>query len=99
VFVEADIQGEMSRLCCLDYIFFDERIKKCGAIKDQVRDTMKSVGFSDHYCDGPVVALSGSWRMKLALARAMLQRAGILLLDEPTNRLDVINVAWVENYL
>ena len=37
--------------------------------------------------------------MKLALARAMLQRADILLLDEPTNHLDVINVAWVENYL
>jgi len=99
VFVEADIQGEMSHLCCLDYIFFDERIKKCGATKEQVRETMKSVGFSDHYCDGPVTALSGGWRMKLALARAMLQRADILLLDEPTNHLDVINVAWVENYL
>ena len=37
--------------------------------------------------------------MKLALARAMLQRADILLLDEPTNHLDVINVAWVKNYL
>jgi len=37
--------------------------------------------------------------MKLALARAMLQKADILLLDEPTNHLDVINVAWVKNYL
>merc|ERR1712226_1629549 len=42
---------------------------------------------------------SGGWRMKLALARAMLQKADILLLDEPTNHLDVINVAWVKNYL
>lgn len=37
--------------------------------------------------------------MKLALARAMLQKADILLMDEPTNHLDVINVAWVKNYL
>ena len=37
--------------------------------------------------------------MKLAMARAMLQRADILLLDEPTNHLDVINVAWVKNYI
>jgi elongation factor 3 len=46
-----------------------------------------------------VSTLSGGWRMKLALARAMLQRADILLLDEPTNHLDVINVAWVKTYL
>merc|ERR1719473_2055549 len=37
--------------------------------------------------------------MKLALARAILQRADILLMDEPTNHLDVINVAWVKNYI
>jgi elongation factor 3 len=44
-------------------------------------------------------ALSGGWKMKLALARAMLKNADILLLDEPTNHLDVVNVAWLENYL
>ena len=37
--------------------------------------------------------------MKLALARAMLQKADILLLDEPTNHLDVNNVAWLQNFL
>ena len=47
----------------------------------------------------PVSSLSGGWRMKLALARAMLQKADILLLDEPTNHLDVINVSWVKAYI
>jgi elongation factor 3 len=47
----------------------------------------------------PVTSLSGGWKMKLALARAMLMKADILLLDEPTNHLDVKNVAWIENYL
>eukprot|EP01050_Picozoa_sp_SAG11_P019863 SAG11_NODE_3234_length_2594_cov_1.802405_2_plen_461_part_00 len=43
--------------------------------------------------------LSGGWRMKLALSRAILMRADIMLMDEPTNHLDVANVAWVKEYL
>ena len=46
-----------------------------------------------------VGSLSGGWKMKLALARAMLMRADVLLLDEPTNHLDVANVKWLEEYL
>jgi ATPase subunit of ABC transporter with duplicated ATPase domains len=47
----------------------------------------------------PVGALSGGWKMKLALSRAILQKADILLLDEPTNHLDVANVKWLMDYL
>jgi elongation factor 3 len=46
-----------------------------------------------------VAALSGGWKMKLALARAMLMKADIFLLDEPTNHLDTKNVAWIVEYL
>mmetsp|Transcript_7523 Transcript_7523/g.27621 ORF Transcript_7523/g.27621 Transcript_7523/m.27621 type:complete len:1050 (-) Transcript_7523:204-3353(-) len=99
VFVEADIQGEMSHLSCIDYVFMDERIKNCGIPRDEVTACLKTVGFTDKMCENGVSTLSGGWRMKLALARAMLQKADILLLDEPTNHLDVINVAWVQNYL
>ncbi|KAJ5450866.1 hypothetical protein N7491_000048 [Penicillium cf. griseofulvum] len=48
---------------------------------------------------GPITALSGGWKMKLALCRAVFESPDILLLDEPTNHLDVKNVAWLENYL
>lgn len=99
VFVEADIQGEISHLSCLDYIFADQRIQRCGVPRIEVQKVMESVGFSEKMCNDPVSTLSGGWRMKLALSRAMIQKADILLLDEPTNHLDVINVAWVENYL
>ena len=58
-----------------------------------------SVGFTDEMQASAVASLSGGWKMKLALARAMLMKADILLLDEPTNHLDVTNVAWLENYL
>eukprot|EP00519_Triparma_laevis_P012012 CAMPEP_0182499198 /NCGR_PEP_ID=MMETSP1321-20130603/7307_1 /TAXON_ID=91990 /ORGANISM="Bolidomonas sp., Strain RCC1657" /LENGTH=1045 /DNA_ID=CAMNT_0024703349 /DNA_START=20 /DNA_END=3157 /DNA_ORIENTATION=+ len=102
VFVESDIQGEQSHLSCVDYILYDPKIKAMGCTADQVREVLGTVGFGPDKKAKPEHAtstLSGGWRMKLALARAMLQNADILLLDEPTNHLDVINVAWVKNYL
>eukprot|EP01041_Mallomonas_annulata_P002265 gene2265-4408_t len=100
VFVEADILGELSHLSCIDYLMQDPRLS--GFDRNEVLGVMATVGFTN---DGkarphnPVSSLSGGWRMKLALARAMLQQADILLLDEPTNHLDVINVAWVKSYI
>merc|ERR1712048_1450283 len=106
VFVEADIQGELSHLDCVNYILEWPAIKELGATEEQVRDVLKKVGFSEGKsagaggdCDDPISSLSGGWRMKLALARAMLQKADILLMDEPTNHLDVANVKWVKSYL
>jgi len=102
VFVEADIQGEQSHLSCVDYVLFDEKIKALGCTREEVTEILGKVGFTPDGKAKPnhaVSTLSGGWRMKLALARAMLQKADILLLDEPTNHLDVINVAWVKNYL
>lgn len=99
VFVEADILGELSHLSCLDYIFADDRIKTSNISRDEIKQSMLNVGFTETMCNDPVTTLSGGWRIKLALCRAMLQKADILLLDEPTNHLDVVNIAWVENYL
>lgn len=73
-----------------------------GIQREAVTEVLATVGFAEDGKAKPnhaVSTLSGGWRMKLAMARAMLQKADILLLDEPTNHLDVINVAWVKNYL
>jgi elongation factor 3 len=73
-----------------------------GLDREEILAVMASVGFTEDGKAKPfhaVSTLSGGWRMKLAMARAMLQKADILLLDEPTNHLDVINVAWVKNYI
>ena len=106
VFVEADIQGELSHLNCVDYVLEYPKIRECGATAEMVRDVLKQVGFTEGKaagaggdCDDPISSLSGGWRMKLALARAMLQKADILLMDEPTNHLDVKNVKWVMGYI
>lgn len=100
VFVEADILGELSHLSCVDYVLQDPRL--AGCTREGVLEVLATVGFTEDSKANPyngVSTLSGGWRMKLAMARAMLQRADILLLDEPTNHLDVINVAWVKNYI
>src|SRR5690606_11073791 len=60
---------------------------------------LEEVGFERERFSQNVGALSGGWKMKLALAEAMLMKADVLLLDEPTNHLDVTNVKWLQNYL
>ena len=95
-YVEHDIDGSEEDTSVLQFILTDKRIL---ANKEEVIDTLASVGFSDERQSQAIGSLSGGWKMKLALARAMLFKADILLLDEPTNHLDVVNVAWLENYL
>ena len=102
VFVETDIQGELSDLSVLEYMFADETLKADNISKEEMASMLNSVGFQENSpanVTTTVGALSGGWKMKLALARAMLLKADILLLDEPTNHLDAYNVKWVETYL
>ena len=74
VFVEADILGELSHLSCVDYIMEDPKL--AGLDRDEVLAVMATVGFREDGKAKPhhaVSTLSGGWRMKLAMARAMLQ--------------------------
>jgi len=64
-----------------------------------VESKLLEFGFLQEQFEGPITSLSGGWKMKLALARAVFEEPDILLLDEPTNHLDVKNVAWLEQYL
>jgi elongation factor 3 len=98
-FVEHN-QGEDAEITILEYIVKDPRFK--DETRERISEVLEEVGFTS----GPegrqshkVGSLSGGWKMKLALARAMLMRADVLLLDEPTNHLDVANVAWLQEYL
>ncbi|KAK5143999.1 translational elongation factor EF-1 alpha [Oleoguttula sp. CCFEE 6159] len=65
----------------------------------EVEKTLIEFGFDQTQLEGPITSLSGGWKMKLALARAVFEKPDILLLDEPTNHLDVKNVKWLEDYL
>ncbi|KAH7049650.1 P-loop containing nucleoside triphosphate hydrolase protein [Linnemannia elongata] len=97
VFVEHNLQAEEADLPVVQFMFADPKL---GDIPhEEVVSRLASVGFTDAMQQQAVGSLSGGWKMKLELARAMLMNADILLLDEPTNHLDVHNVAWLENYL
>ena len=100
VYVEHDIDSSEAETPVVDFIVNDEAVLATTAPgREEVARVLSSVGFTDEMQASAVASLSGGWKMKLALARAMLMKADILLLDEPTNHLDVTNVAWLENYL
>jgi len=100
VYVEHDIDGCYADLPVVEYIFADNILQELEkTTHDQVEAMLTSVGFTSEMQSSPVASLSGGWKMKLALARAMLMKADIFLLDEPTNHLDVNNVQWLESYL
>ena len=57
------------------------------------------LGFDDERIDGDVGALSGGWKMRVAMARVLLGRPDVLLMDEPTNHLDIESIVWLERFL
>ncbi|MFZ9407131.1 MAG: ABC-F family ATP-binding cassette domain-containing protein [Burkholderiaceae bacterium] len=65
----------------------------------RARELLHGLGFSDEQSMAPVTHLSGGWKMRLNLARALMAPADLLLLDEPTNHLDLDAVLWLERRL
>jgi ATPase subunit of ABC transporter with duplicated ATPase domains len=69
------------------------------ALESQAREVLHGLGFDDAWIDGDVGALSGGWKMRVAMARALLGRPDVLLMDEPTNHLDIESILWLEAFL
>jgi ATPase subunit of ABC transporter with duplicated ATPase domains len=68
-------------------------------LEAQAREVLHGLGFADDQIDGDVGALSGGWKMRVALARVLLGRPDVLLMDEPTNHLDIESIIWLEQFL
>lgn len=104
-FVEHRSQGAENELPIVEYIrqsLVEDNLAE-GYMGDdgteKIKVVLRNVGFEGERVDFKVGELSGGWKMKLALAEAMLKKAEVLLLDEPTNHLDVDNVRWLQDYL
>lgn len=69
------------------------------SIEYRAHEILAGLGFSEQDQARPLSTFSGGWRMRVMLAKILLQQPDILLLDEPTNHLDLPSIKWLENYL
>ena len=100
VFVEHDLDAADTEMTTIAWTMMKLDEAGVEATEDQVKDRLvREFLFTPEMTTAPIVSLSGGWKMKLALCRAVFVAPDILLLDEPTNHLDTVNVKWLEDYL
>jgi ATP-binding cassette, subfamily F, member 3 len=68
-------------------------------IKAKAEEVLEGIGFQTADLQKPLRQFSGGWRMRVMLAKLLLEKPALLMLDEPTNHLDLPSIQWVENYL
>jgi len=79
----------------------DERYRMEGGndIQSEMSQVLNGLGFTQYDYNRQTTEFSGGWRMRIELAKILLQKPDILLLDEPTNHLDIESIIWLENWL
>ncbi len=79
----------------------NERFHIMGGLNYQaeLERTLTGLGFRQSDFERPTSEFSGGWRMRIELAKILLQRPDVLLLDEPTNHLDIESIQWLEQFL
>ena len=99
VFVEHDLDAADTEQTVIGWTMMKLDQVNIQIPREELEAKLLEFGFLQSQFEGPITSLSGGWKMKLALCRAVFENPDILLLDEPTNHLDVKNVAWLEQYL
>ena len=83
------------------YTHLHERLQMMGGLdyQGELERTLQGLGFQRDDFDRPTSEFSGGWRMRIELAKLLLQHPDVLLLDEPTNHLDIESIQWLEQFL
>lgn len=106
------IQAELEQvLKLMETDYSDEVINKLAFLQDRfesnegytikakAEEVLEGIGFQTSDLQKPLRQFSGGWRMRVMLAKLLLEKPSLLMLDEPTNHLDLPSIQWVENYL
>ena len=68
-------------------------------LQSKAEEILEGIGFKTADLSRPLSEFSGGWRMRVMLAKLLLEKPSLLMLDEPTNHLDLPSIQWIENYL
>jgi ATP-binding cassette subfamily F protein 3 len=79
----------------------DERYRMSGGndMQSEISQVLSGLGFTQYDYERQTTEFSGGWRMRIELAKILLQKPDVLLLDEPTNHLDIESIIWLEQWL
>ena len=83
------------------YTHLNDHLQMMGGMdyQGELERTLQGLGFAREDFDRPTSEFSGGWRMRIELAKLLLQHPDVLLLDEPTNHLDIESIQWLEQFL
>ena len=96
-----DYESEGYMQLCERFTHESERLEMMGGSEymGRLERTLQGLGFRQADLDRPTSEFSGGWRMRIELAKILLQHPDVLLLDEPTNHLDIESIQWLEQFL
>ncbi len=96
-----DYESEEYMQLIVDHSECEERFVLLGGytIQSEMGQVLVGLGFTNDDFEKQTNEFSGGWRMRLELAKLLLQKPDVLLLDEPTNHLDIESIVWLENWL